>query len=286
MSKACAYIQLIRPKHWVKNLLIFAPLFFVGDILNTNSLIKGIHLFIVFSLLASSVYTINDIADKESDKLHPKKKNRPIAAGRITSTEAMLLTGTLLIAAILLSLSLPTKATITLGIYVIINLLYSFWLKHLVIVDIFIIASMYLLRIFAGGKLWNIHLSQWIILCTFFLALFLISAKRRAEFNAQGGEKATTRKVMQSYNKDFLDHSLTITTTATLVTYSLYVVSIQKPYIIYSLFIVTFGILRYLYLAYRYNIGQSPEQIIFKDPWILITILIWITYNGFIFYYI
>jgi len=284
MHQLIDYWELLRPRHWVKNLLIFAPLVFGGNILDFQSLLLGGRLFLSFSLLASSIYIINDLADRDFDKLHPKKRNRPIASERFSMRESIFISIILLVTALTLSLSFPLKTLIVLGIYLVANLLYSFWLKYIVIVDIFLVASLYLLRIFAGGELWNISISHWLILCTFFLALFLISAKRRSEFCSLGGEQATTRKVMQFYNKDFLDHILTITTTASLVTYSLYVISVDKPYLLYSLFLVSFGLFRYLYLIYRYNIGQSPELILFTDIWLIIAVIAWSFYTAFIFY--
>jgi 4-hydroxybenzoate polyprenyltransferase len=284
MSRIYHYWKLLRPRHWVKNLLIFAPFIFGGDITDYRSLLSGGHLFLSFSLLASSVYILNDLVDKNYDKLHPQKRSRPIASGHVSVREAIILGISLLLITFAISYSLPLDVLIVLGIYLALNLLYSFWLKHIVIVDIFLVASLYLVRIFAGGNLWDIPISHWLVLCTFFLALFLISAKRRSEFCNMGGTKASTRKIMESYNKDFLDHMLTITTTASLVTYSLYVISVDKPYHFYSIFLVAFGFFRYLYLVYRYNVGQSPESVLFTDLWIILAVISWALYTASIFY--
>ncbi len=284
MKKIKSYLELLRVRHYIKNLLIFAPLFFKGDFLIINSLTKGIFLFIAFSLLASSVYIINDICDKEKDQKHPIKKNRPIANGRIKEKEAIVIAIILIILTVSLSLNFPIKTQLILIAYFILNLLYSLWLKKLVIIDIFVIASMYIMRIYAGSKLWELIPSHWIILCTFFLSLFLISAKRRAEFNTIRKPDETSRAVIEDYNKDFLDHLLTITSTSCIVTYSLYVISIDKPYLLYSLFFVTFGIVRYLYLVYTQNSGESPEQIILKDKYIILVSIGYIIYNALIFY--
>lgn len=283
MQHLYSYWSILRPRHWIKNLLIFAPLIFGGNVLDHRALLSGGKLFLSFSLLASSIYIINDIMDRDMDKLHPQKRFRPIASGHLTIRKATILAIALLAITAILNFSFQSKVITILAIYFIVNVLYSWRLKHVVIVDIFLVASLYLLRIFAGGELWDIPISHWLILCTFFLSLFLISAKRRSEFCSIGGE-ATTRKVMQFYNKDFLDHILTITTTASLVTYSLYVISVNKPYLLYSLFLVAFGLFRYLYLIYQYNVGQSPESVIFTDTWIILTVIIWSSYTAFIFY--
>lgn len=283
MGSISAYIKLARPKHYIKNLLIFAPLFFNGKFLNIEMFMKGLLLFFAFSLLSSAVYTINDIADAEKDKQHQQKKNRPIASGEISPKKGMFFCIILIILSSLLSLHLPQTVILILASYLIINLFYSLLLKNIVIVDIITVASMYLLRIYAGGQLWNIQLSHWIVLCTFFLALFIVTAKRRAEFILVG-TKSNTRQVIQEYDKEFLNTILTITTTSCIVTYGLYAVSTDKPFLVYSLLFVTFSMLRYLYLVYKKDHGQYPEDSL-SDVWISIGIIGWILYISVIFYF-
>lgn len=284
-DKILSILKLIRMKHWIKNLLIFAPLFFVGNGFTLTKIYPGLILFAAFSALASCIYVLNDLIDAGSDRLHPIKKNRPIASGKIKRKEAIILISFLFIIATILSLNFPLKVLIILITYFVSNLAYSFWLKRLVIVDIFVVALMYLMRIYAGSKLWDIPLSHWIILCTFFAALFLITAKRRAELNVSETNDGSARTVLKQYNKDFLDHSLTISITATLVTYGLYCVSSEKPYVLYSVFFVTFGLMRYMYLVYYKNIGQAPEDTLIKDPYILGTSILWLLYNALILYF-
>lgn len=277
------YIRLARPHHWIKNVLVFAPLFFAGSFFNPFKLIQGIWLFVAFSLLASAIYILNDIQDRHEDSVHPIKKNRPIASGRIGFAHAVIMMILLLSAGGLLLFSFPFETQMVLGGYVLLNLLYSSWLKHQPIVDIFMVAFMYVLRIYAGGTFFVIDLSVWIILCTFFLALFLVIAKRRSEFNALG--ESASRKVIHLYNNAFLDHMLTISTTFCLMSYSFYLVSFGNSPLIFAFFFVLFGIMRYLYLVYRYNLGESPEIIVIKDPWMLVSIVAWILYNTYFLYY-
>lgn len=284
-DKILSILKLIRVKHWIKNLLIFAPLFFVGKGFTPAKIYPGLLLFAAFSALASSIYILNDLVDAENDRLHPSKKNRPIASGKIKRKEAVTLIIIFFIVATLFSLNFPLKVLAILITYFISNLAYSLWLKRLVIIDIFMVALMYLMRIYAGSKLWDIPLSHWIILCTFFAALFLITAKRRAELNASETNDGSARAVLKQYNKDFLDHSLTISITATLVTYGLYSVSSEKPYALYSVFFVTFGLMRYMYLVYYKNIGQAPEDTLTKDPYILGTSVLWLLYNALTLYF-
>ncbi len=283
MQKILSYVKLARPKHYIKNLLIFAPLFFAGKFLNGMMLLGGIKLFLAFSALSSAVYIINDIADRKKDRAHPQKKMRPIASGKISIRNAVIYCILFLIATGILGAQLPVSMNKVFLIYLIINLFYSFWFKNIVIVDIVIVASMYLIRLYAGGELWSIELSHWIVLCTFFLALFIVTAKRRAEF-VLIGKNSNTRAVIQEYNKDFLNTILTITTTACIVTYGLYAVSMENPYLIYSIFFVTFSMLRYLYLVYKKDHGQYPENSL-TDPWIGLGVIGWGVYNGLIFYF-
>ncbi len=277
------YIKLARPHHWIKNLLVFAPLFFAGSFFEPYKFISGIWLFAAFSLLASTIYILNDISDRKEDSMHPIKKNRPVASGQISVFRAVTMMIALLILGSTIAFSFPIGTQMVLGGYVLLNVLYSFWLKHQPIVDIFMVAFMYVLRIYAGGTFFVIDLSVWIILCMFFLALFLVIAKRRSEYNALG--KNASRKVMHLYNNAFLDHMLTISTTFCLMSYSFYLVSFGNSALIFAFFFVLFGIMRYLYLVYRYNLGESPEILVVKDPWIFVSIIAWILYNTYFLYY-
>lgn len=284
-NKFISIISLIRVKHWLKNFLIFAPLFFVGKGFTMEKVYSGLILFAAFSVLASCIYVVNDLMDAENDRLHPKKKFRAIASGKIARNEAIIIAILLFASAIALSLNFPAKVIIILTAYFLSNIAYSFWLKRVVLIDIFLVATMYLMRIFAGSKLWDIPLSHWIILCTFFAALFLITAKRRAELNDEVTTDGSARSVLKQYNKDFLDHSLTISITATLVTYGLYAAASERPYAIYSVFFVTFGLMRYMYLVYFKNIGQSPEDVLTKDYFILGSLALWLIFNAAIIYF-
>ncbi|MBD3330256.1 decaprenyl-phosphate phosphoribosyltransferase [Candidatus Peregrinibacteria bacterium] len=284
MNTILNYLKLLRPTHWIKNLLIFAPLIFADTELSIEILLKGIPLFFAFSFLASAVYIINDLSDEESDKVHPTKKLRPIASGEVSHAEAYILMGISFIAALFLSLDLSLKVQLILLAYFIANILYSTKFKHVVILDLFIVAFLYLLRIYVGGKLWDVDLSHWIILCTFFLALFLVSGKRRAELNNLGSKKKNSRMVIRNYNEEFLNHLLTISTTSVIVSYALYTVSIPKPYMVYTSIIVAFGLVRYLYLIYNNNVGEAPEQAVFKDGWVIGLFILWLALVSYIFF--
>lgn len=279
-----ATLRIIRLDHWIKNLLIFAAIFFGGEFFDISNFLRTVRLFFAFCFLASAVYIFNDLQDKNEDKLHPRKKNRPIASGKMSVTGAIILMLTMLSIAIVLSLSLPFFTIAILGGYVVLNLLYSTLLKHIPILDIFSVALMYLVRVYAGGSLLNIRISAWLVLCTFFLALFLIVAKRKAEL-ISSSSKNLTRKVLRLYNDVFLDHMLIISTTLCLVTYAFYLLLLNDNSILYAFFFVVLGFMRYIYLVYRHNLGQAPENIVVRDPFLVIIIIGWVVYNAYFLYY-
>lgn len=277
-----SFLKQIRINHWVKNLLVFAPIFFSGHFLRKGELILTAELFAAFCLLASSIYIFNDILDKENDALHPTKKHRPIASGKMSIKTATVIMLIFLTAAVFIAGQFNVKTNILLSLYIVLNLGYSLILKHVPIVDIFLVAAMYLLRIKAGGELNDIYVSEWLILVTLFLALFLVIGKRRAEITLKTAEK--TREVLKGYTKEFLDYSLLVVVSGVMLTYSLYAMSTNLPYLLYSTFIVFFGMFRYMYVVYILGGGESPEKVLFKDPWILLTVLAWGFYMFFVFY--
>lgn len=276
----------LRIFHWIKNLLIFTPLFFAGHLLNYQSFSLTFLLFLAFSFLSSAVYVINDIFDREKDRLHPVKKNRPIAAGKISVKAGLMVLLILLSLVGYLSFYFNLKVNIIIGIYLILNLAYSYHLKHLPVLDIFLVAIMFFLRIKVGGELLAIDLSNWLILVVFFLALFFVIGKRRSEYKVlMANNECVTRSVLVNYNEVFLDHILTISVVGVLLSYSLYAIEATTPYLLYSSFFVFFGLFRYLYLIYIFQEGQSPERLIFSDRWLCATMIFWLIYISFVFYY-
>ncbi|MDP4008073.1 MAG: decaprenyl-phosphate phosphoribosyltransferase [Candidatus Peregrinibacteria bacterium] len=276
------FFKQIRISHWIKNLLVFAPLFFGGHVLRVDELGSTAMLFAAFCMLASSIYIFNDILDRESDALHPKKKHRPIASGAMSIKTGIFIMIIFLVIAMLLASQFNFKANLLLSLYFILNLGYSMVLKHIPIVDIFLIAAMYLLRIKAGGELIDVYVSEWLILVTLFLALFLVIGKRRAEITSKTAEK--TREVLKGYTKEFLDYLLLVVVSGVMLTYSLYAVSTEIPYLMYSTFIVFFGMFRYMYVVYILGGGEAPEKVLYQDIWILLTVIAWALYMFFVFY--
>ncbi|WP_417431518.1 decaprenyl-phosphate phosphoribosyltransferase [Halpernia sp.] len=281
------YLKLLRVEQWVKNLFVFVPLFFSGNIMNGNLLQKSIFAFIIFSLAASSIYIINDYNDINQDKKHPQKKNRPLASGIISKKQALFILAFLII----LDISLKYfgyyyfkqsiwKFCVIILFYFVMNLVYTYKLKHVAIVDVCIISIGFVLRVLAGGYITGIYISQWAILLTFVLALVLAIGKRRGELiNAQISGR--TRKALDGYNVQFADIALSISVTLAIVSYLMFTLTqeVQTRFgikVFYTVIFVVFAFLRYLQQTLVYNKTESPTKIVYKDRYIQITILLWL----------
>lgn len=281
------FLKLLRVEQWVKNFFVFAPLFFSGNITNTDLFIKSVFAFFVFSFAASSIYIINDYSDIESDRKHPEKKNRPLASGAISKKTALIAFFGLIVIDLLLiyfgqkyfNQQLWKFSTIIV-FYFFMNLAYTFKLKHVAIIDVCIIAVGFVLRVLAGGYITGILVSQWAILLTFVLALVLAIGKRRGELiNAQISGK--TRKALDGYNVQFADIALSISCALAIVCYLMFTLSpeVQKrfhPRVFYTVIFVVFAFLRYLQQTLVYNKTESPTKIVYKDRYIQITLVLWL----------
>lgn len=281
-----AYLKLLRVEQWVKNLFVFIPLFFSGKIFETTQLFETIFSFIIFSFTASSIYIINDYSDIESDRVHPEKCRRPLASGEISVGRAKFVLVGLVISTIGLIISLSDvfgynvlKFGAVISSYFVMNLAYTFRLKHIAIVDISIIAVGFVLRVLAGGYATGIVVSQWAIILTFVLALVLAVGKRRGELvNTQ--LSGNTRKALDGYNIQFADIVLSISVTLAIVSYIMFVISpeTQKEFtnkVFYTFIFVIFAFLRYLQQTLVYNRTESPTKMIYKDRYIQVVLALW-----------
>jgi decaprenyl-phosphate phosphoribosyltransferase len=273
-------LQLIRPYQWVKNLFIAAPMLFSFKITFHNSIavLLGI---MIFSLSASAIYIFNDLYDVKEDRLHPKKKFRPIASGVIPIRLALLFFFILLIISLIFAWLINLCFFYVIVIYLIMNILYTIWFKHIAIVDITIIAIGFILRIFAGAYLINTNVSMWIILVTFWLALFLALAKRRDEYlHFLNGKKV--RKNIEGYNLEIINNGMIMLATITVVAYVMYTVSpevikkIGSDKLYLSSIFVVMGIMRYLQITFVFQKSGEPTKILLKDKFLQIVILLWL----------
>jgi decaprenyl-phosphate phosphoribosyltransferase len=275
------FLRLLRPHHWIKNFFVFIPIFFAKEIFIWEKLESTFLAFVVFCLLASSVYVINDIVDREQDALHPKKKTRPIASGQVKVPAAIVLAFVLIIGAAVFIWQLIPAVIYAAVIYLGMNLAYSFALKHYAIFDVLLISALYLVRVMAGGIASQTPVSSWLVLCTLFVTLFLILGKRKAEMTHK-----KQRRVLGSYNPDVVDHLLTISVSLTLISYSLYsVLGVESPYAVFSIFFVLLALFRYLHLTYSDDAStENPEKILLKDQVVLGSIIGWVIFMFIIFY--
>jgi len=279
------YIKLIRLKHWVKNLFVFAPLVFSQFITDIEKIKIEFLTFLAFSFVASATYIINDILDAESDRKHPIKRNRPIASGRIKPSRALFLAFCFLLASTPIMSELPLRASVLIVFYFLLMLAYSLKLKGIVLLDVFIIAFGFMLRVIVGAYSINVVVSKWLFITTLFLSLFLAISKRRMElfFSFQNRESQISeqRKVLDEYTLRFADQMVTITASGAVISYALYTISertvsiFKTEALIYTTVFVLYGIFRYMYLIYRKNIGENPTDIILSDAPMLINILLW-----------
>jgi len=274
--------QLIRAKQWIKNVLIFAPIFFSSNFFHLEILAETFVAFLCFCLVASAVYILNDILDIENDRIHPRKRHRPIASGQFSIKNVLLIKGVLLISGLAVMYYLSTQAFFLLLAYYLLNVLYCFYLKKVPIIDFLIISFGFIIRILIGGVISAVFISQWLIIMTFLLATFLAVAKRRDDvfqFERLGKKH---RKVVEYYNLDFMDRTISIVASVIMVSYLIYVTSDETKtfydnnYLYISALFVFIGILRYLQIIYVKQESDAPTNIIYRDHFIQITILLWI----------
>jgi 4-hydroxybenzoate polyprenyltransferase len=273
-------LKTMRPRQWVKNGLLFIALIFDKQLTNWPALTRILLGFVLFCLLSSLIYIINDLVDVEADRNHPQKRLRPIPSGTLKSSTArkasIVLALVVFIPAALLS---PQFALIGLA-YLVLNLAYSAWLKHAPILDVMILASFYVLRVGAGVSLITVHVfSPWLYVFTTFLALYLGIAKRRAELNLLAEGADSHRKSLSGYTLPLLDQLIQVVSSSTILTYSLYTFSApnlpENHSMMLTIPFVIYGIFRYLYLIQVKHSGGEPEDVLFSDRPLQITILLW-----------
>lgn len=275
-------IKSMRPAQWIKNLIIFAPLVFSRNLFSSALMLEILAGFGIFCLLSGSVYIINDLADLERDRLHPTKKHRPLASGKLSKNVA--------VGSLLVFLTLSFSATYHMGLgfltiaaaYFALNLLYSAILKHVVIVDVMSISLGFILRVLAGAVLINVPITPWLMMCTMLLALFLGFAKRRHELVQLEDNANSHRRVLIHYSPYFLDQMIMIVTASTVMSYALYTISaetishIGSNHLLYTTHFVLYGIFRYLYLVHQKEEGGSPTRVLLTDKPLAANVILWL----------
>ncbi|MDR6725374.1 4-hydroxybenzoate polyprenyltransferase [Paenibacillus amylolyticus] len=268
---------MLRPKQWTKNGLLFAALLFSFEEIRTETVLTTILGFILFSLVAGCVYILNDYVDRERDQQHPVKKFRPLASGQVNPTHALLFGALLLIGSVGTAFVVNPIFGVLCIVYFILNVSYSFVLKHLVILDMMTIAAGFVLRAIAGGVLIHVPFTPWFLICTLLLSLFLAIGKRRNELTLLEGNTGSHRKVLDNYSITLLDQFNTIVTTATIISYSLFTFTSDRTiHLMWTIPLVIYGMFRYLYLIHMKNQGGSPDRVLFEDKPILITVILYV----------
>ena len=278
-------LLLIRPQQWIKNGFVLIPMFFGGRLLNADDAIASVVTFFAFSFAASAIYCFNDIVDVDADRRHPVKCHRPIASGAVSVPTAYALMAVLALLSALLLFFLPQRAGETAGIvafYFLLNMAYCIWLKRHAIIDVCTVAFGFVLRILAGGMACDVAVSNWLVLMTFLLALFLSFAKRRDDVLRMNETGEPPRRNTIRYNLTFVNQAITVTGTVTLVCYIMYTVSpevvsrFHAPYLYLTSVFVLVGLLRYMQLTVVDEVSGDPTKILLRDRFTQAIVVAWI----------
>lgn len=275
-------IKSLRVQQWIKNFFVFAPLIFSQNVFNLPLLIKTIVAFILFCILSGAAYIMNDLQDLEEDKRHPVKSKRPLAAGRLKTTHALFACILLAFVGLVGGIFLNIHFFFALLVYFVLQISYSSWLKHVVILDVFLIAAGYFIRVIAGGLAIEVQLSPWLFICTILIALFLALSKRRHELVLLEKSAEIHRPILREYTPQLLDQMIAVVTASTVVSYCLYTISSETvakfgtKNLLFTVPFVLYGIFRYLYLVHQKDEGGSPEVLIIKDKPLLVDLFLWI----------
>ncbi|HOJ88465.1 MAG TPA: decaprenyl-phosphate phosphoribosyltransferase [Pseudothermotoga sp.] len=275
-----SFLKLIRPKHWVKNLFVVVPIVFAGKLLSTTFVLSSIIAFISFCLLSSGIYILNDIKDAPFDRLHPKKKTRPIAAGSVKVSMAFFVAFVLLISAFFLASLLNWKVVLCLVLYVLLNFFYTFKGKNVILIDVFCISAGFALRVIAGSYAISVAPSGWLVTSTFFLALFLGFGKRRGEIVTSQEDGVNHRLSLRFYDVNLLNNVMVSTGTAAVVFYALYTLDsrtieqFKTDKLYYSIPFVVYGVFRYIFLLLKNGDGE-PTDVVMKDRGMVLAVFLW-----------
>ncbi|NFA62181.1 decaprenyl-phosphate phosphoribosyltransferase [Clostridium sporogenes] len=271
-------IALMRPKQWIKNFFVFAAVIFSGNLMNEGILKNNIITFILFCLTSSTIYILNDIVDIEKDRKHPEKKNRPLPSGRVSKSTAIIMNIVMLFIVLFCSYKfVDYKVMYIYLMYIVINILYCFKLKNVVILDVMVITFGFVLRVESGSLATKVSVSPWLFLCTILLSLFLALNKRKSEIITLKDKSGSHRKILEEYSIELIDNMLTIVTPSILISYCLYTFSsVQSKRMMYTIPFVLYGIFRYQYLMTNHNLGGKPEAVFGKDKPFLVNMVLWV----------
>jgi 4-hydroxybenzoate polyprenyltransferase len=280
------YVNQLRPRQWVKNLILFAGVIFAEQLLDVALLLRALSGFAVFCMLSSAVYCLNDIADLAADRMHPQKRSRPLASGAISKGSVATMGAVLLVGGLAGAYLLAPTFALVAVLYLVNNIAYSFGLKRLPIVDVIAIATGFVLRAVGSVEVLArdaVLISPWLLLCTFFLALFIGAGKRRAELALLADDASEHRVALAGYSVPFLDRILSTAMTTAIISYAIYTLapSTQSKFnthqLVYTVPFVVYGLLRYMYIVYEKERGGNPTEAILHDVPLRIAVLLWVS---------
>ena len=272
-----AALVALRPRQWSKNLLLFAGILFAAELGDVLRWVEAVTIFAAYCLASSAAYLANDVRDAASDRLHPLKRERPVARGELSPRAALVLAGVLGVLGLGLAAALGPLSALLLAVFLGIQAAYTLSLRNVVLLDVMAIAGLFVVRAAAGAEAVDVRISPWLLLCTALLALFLALAKRRGELVLAGRAATPGRAVLTGYSLPLVDQLVTVVTAATIVAYSLYTFgSVQSAAMMLTIPFVVFGLFRYLLLVHRDDLGEEPEQILLSDRPILVAVALWV----------
>jgi len=284
-------IHSLRPQQWIKNLFIFAPLLFSRNLFDLSMGLRVLGAFFLFCLISGASYILNDLMDLEEDKNHPLKRQRPLPSGRLKKKSAFFALVLISVLSLFTALVWNTSFGLVLLLYFLVQIGYSLWLKHIVILDVFLVAAGFALRVIAGGLVISVTISPWLLICTLLLALFLALSKRRHELLLLDDKAAGHRPILSEYSPYLLDQMIAVVTASTVISYCLYTIAAETiakfgtEHLFATVPFVLYGIFRYLYLIHRRSGGGMPETLILKDKPLLLAIILWVISAALIIYY-
>lgn len=272
------FLTSLRPKQWVKNGFVAAPLVFADDLFDVSQFTRAALAVFTFCLASSATYLLNDVLDRRSDALHPRKRNRPVASGALSVRAALSGSAALGALALALSIVLGWQFALCIVAYLAITLTYTVWMKHEVILDVMGIAAGFVIRVIAGAVAIDVRPSPWILICTGLLAMLLGFGKRRHEvITLEDGDREAHRRVLSDYSEGFLDAMLVSTATLTIAAYAVYTAAgSTTTWLVVTLPVVTYGVLRYLWLLLQRHQGGSPTEIAWTDRPIQASVALWV----------
>jgi 4-hydroxybenzoate polyprenyltransferase len=276
-SPARAALVAMRPRQWSKNLLVFAGLVFAAKLGDASRWVEAVAAFVAYCAISSSAYLVNDVRDREDDRLHPVKRARPIARGELSLRAALVLAAVLAALALGLTGALGLASVAFLLAFAGLQAGYTLVLKHVVLLDVLTIAALFVIRAAAGAEAVDVRISPWLLLCTALLALFLALAKRRGELVLVGAKRSPGRPVLEGYSLELVDQLVAIVASSTVIAYSVYTLTARdSKALLATVPFVIFGVFRYLLLVHRDDVGEEPEQVLLTDVPILLAVAGWI----------